>query len=91
VEPRLGREAAHPPARHRRCCHEPLADLGEPLGWRDRRAGGDPRTTGVDIADAGVVAVEPVAEPGLEDLERRRVPAVALEQGEHALPFAAVG
>src|SRR5262249_5365554 len=33
------------------------------------------------------IQIEPVLEPGLQDLERRRVPAVALEQREHTRPL----
>src|SRR5262249_40192860 len=67
---------------------EPRADIGELLRRRDRRTGDDPRPAGIDIPDARVVAVEPVAEAGLEDLKRRRVPAVTAQEREHALPLA---
>jgi len=66
---------------------EALRHLAEALERADGRAGGHPGATGGDVGDAGVVAgrVEPVAKAGLEALERRGVPAVTLEQRQHAL------
>ena len=69
----LGREERRAPARVARGGHEPSGGAREGLVHGDGRARRDPRRARVDVADARV-AVEPVAEPRLEHLERRRVP-----------------
>ena len=55
---------------------------------RQRRARRHPRPPGVHVAtqppSVDRPAVEPVAKAGLEDLERRRVPAVPAQQRQHA-------
>jgi hypothetical protein len=55
------------------------------------RAGSDPGGPRVEIGDGRVVAVEPVAEPRLEDLKRRRVPPVPPQQRQRARAIAVVG
>src|SRR5262245_869835 len=54
-------------------------DYLEALMGSDRGARYDPGLPDVDISDASVVTIEPVTESRLEHLERRGIPAVALE------------
>ena len=84
LEARLGAKAAHPAVLRLGGRDEARDHIGEPLRRRDRRAGDDPRGPGVDVAHARVVTIDPVMKPGLEDLERGRVPAVALDRRDHA-------
>ena len=86
-EPVLRSEEAGPPPGRGRRSHERLRGGGGALALGDWRAGGDPGAARVAIGDAGLVPVEPVAEPGLEDLKRGGVPAVPPQERQRARPI----
>ena len=83
-EARLGAEEAGPAARGARRGQEPPRDGAEPVRRAQRRAGRHPRPPGVHVRHAAIVAVEEVVKAGLQDLERRRVPAMPAHQRQHA-------
>src|ERR1051326_1214075 len=79
-EARLDGKVRDPLSAFARLFGEALRDDGASLDLRDRSAGDDPRAAGIEIRHCGVaVGIEPVAEIGFDDLERRRVPAILLE------------
>ena len=86
-EARLCREETRAPIRGARCAHEGRGHGREASIVRQRRARRDPRPAGIDVRHAGVAVGKEVAIARFEHLERRRIPAEAPDQRQHARPL----
>ena len=62
--------------------HERSGHLADLCFCGDRRSGSDPRRARIHIGHARI-SIEPIGEASLQNLKRRRVPAVAAHQAEH--------